>query len=252
MQSTTGNTGLAEAPGPFASIVDPQRDAHVNGDYLRNNPTWHVEHSPWKAQNLWRMLNRHNLQPRTVCDVGCGVGEVLRQLQLRMDPACCFRGYDIAAAAISMAKSRENERLKFELADFAAVETPRFDLLVMTEVVDHIEDYFRFLRLLRDRAEWKLFSFSLDFSAESSMRPEVLSHWRGSLSHLHHFNQPIVMDLLRSTGYDVVDYCYAPWSYRPLHFATRLLRMSRRLVFAMNPDLAARIFIGFNLIVLAR
>lgn len=252
MQNTAENTVSPEALRLFASIGDPQGDAHVNGEYLRKNPTWHVEHSPWKAQNLWRMLSRHNLRPGTVCDVGCGVGEVLRQLQLRMDPACRFWGYDIAADAISLAKSRENERLKFRLADFTGIETRRFDLLVMTEVVDHVEDYFRFLRLLRDRAEWKLFSFSLDFSAESSMRQNVFSHWRGNLSHLHHFNKPIVMDLLRSTGYDVVDYYYAPWQYRPSHLAARLFRRFRGFVFAMNPDLAARLFIGYNLIVLAR
>lgn len=252
MQTISGNTHPSEALGLFPSMGDPDRDAHVNGDYLRKNPTWHVEHSPWKAQNLWRLLHRHNLHPGTVCDVGCGVGEVLRQLQLGMDPECRFRGYDIAADAIAMAKSRENERLTFEVADFTGIETPRFDLLVMTEVVDHVEDYFRFLRLLRDRAEWKLFSFSLDFSVESSLRPDVLSYWRGNLSHLHHFNQPIVMDLLRSTGYDVVDYCYAPWYYRPSHFAARMLRMFRGSVFAMNADLAARLFIGYNLIVLAR
>ena len=252
MQTTAEGTVPSGAPGLFASVGDPQRDAHVNGEYLRKNPTWHVEHSPWKAQNLWRMLHKHKLQPRTVCDVGCGVGEVVRQLQLKMDPACRFWGYDVAADAISVAKSRENERLKFEWADFTGLETPRFDLLVMTEVVDHVEDYFRFLRQLRERAEWKLFSFSLDFSSESSMRPAVFSQWRGKLSHLHHFNQPIVMDLLRSTGYEVVDYYYAPWPYRPSHFAAHLLKMLRRFVFAMNPDLAARTFIGFNLIVLAR
>lgn len=252
MQITADQTIQPQPQGGFASVGDPETDAHVNGEYLRKNPTWHVEHSPWKAGNVLRLLDRHNLNPGTVCDVGCGVGEVLRQLQLKMNPDCRFWGYDVASDAIRMAKARENERLQFELADFTAIETKRFDLLVMTEVVDHVEDCFRFLRSLRDRAEWKAFSFSLDFSTESSLRPGALLGWRETISHLHQFNQPIVMDLLRRTGYEVVDYYYAPWHCQPSHLAARLKRGLSNLLFKINPDLAARVFIGYNLIVLAR
>lgn len=252
MQITTEHRIQVPSQSAFTSVTDPQSDPHVNGEYLRKNPTWHVEHSPWKAGNVIRLLHKHNLNPATVCDVGCGVGEVLRQLQLNLEPECRLWGYDVAPAAIRAAKTRENDRLKFELADFTAIETRPFDLLVMTEVVDHVEDYFRFLRGLRQRAEWKIFSFSLDFSTESSLRPGVLSHWRGIFDHLHHFNQPIVMDMLRRTGYEVVDYYYAPWHCQPSHFAARLKRGLSTLVFKISPDLAARTFIGYNLIVLAR
>ena len=252
MQLTDEQTIQVQSQSAFTSVGNPESDAHVNGEYLRKNPTWHVEHSPWKAGNLVRLLQKHNLNPETVCDVGCGVGEVLRQLQLNLDPECRLWGYDVAPDAIRMAKGRENERLQFELADFTAIETRSFDLLVMTEVVDHVEDYFRFLRALRHRAEWKVFSFSLDFSTESSLRPGTLSQWRGILDHLHHFNQPIVMDMLRRTGYKVVDYYYAPWHCGPSNFAARLKKWLSALVFKINPDLAARVFIGYNLIVLAR
>lgn len=252
MQKTADQMGLPDVPRPFASVGNPESDVHINGEYLRRNPSWHVEHSPWKAENLRRMLQKHKLTPRSVCDVGCGVGEVLRQFQMKIDPGCVCCGYDVASAAISRARERANDRLHFELADFTAIETPRFDLLIMTEVLDHVEDYFRFLRGLRARAEWKLFSFSLDFSAESSLRPGVLSYWRDTLSHLHHFNQTMLLDVLRRTGYEVVDFEYAPWPYRPSHLAARLRNGIRGLVFRTNPDLAARLFIGYNLIVLAR
>jgi SAM-dependent methyltransferase len=249
---TSDQTIQLQPQGAFASVGDPESDAHVNGEYLRKNPSWHVEHSSWKAGNVLRMLHKHNLNPGSVCDVGCGVGEVLRQLQLNMNPECRLWGYDVAPDAIRPAKTRENERMKFELADLTAIETPRFDLLVMTEVVDHVEDCFRFLRALRQRAEWKIFSFSLDFSTESSLRPGVLLRWREFISHIHQFNQPIVMDLLRRTGYEVVDYYYAPWHCGPSNFAARVKKGLSALVFKINPDLAARLFIGYNLIVLAR
>jgi SAM-dependent methyltransferase len=143
---------------------------HINGEYLRNNPGWHAPTSEWKAGEIMKMLDRHNLLPKTVGEVGCGAGEVLRQLQLRMPPDCEFIGYDIAPQAIEMCKERENDRLHCELADVCAIETPPFDLMLILEVVDHVEDYFSFLRTLKSRSTYKLFHFSLDLSVQNALR----------------------------------------------------------------------------------
>ena len=68
------------------------RELYTQGDYLENNPTWHVEDSPWKAQQIIKMMRRNNIRPKTVCEVRCGAGEILRQLQLSMDGKCMFWG----------------------------------------------------------------------------------------------------------------------------------------------------------------
>ena len=48
-----------------------------HGEYLRNNPAWHVEDSSWKARQVMKMLNRNSLNPKTVAEAGCGAGEIL-------------------------------------------------------------------------------------------------------------------------------------------------------------------------------
>ena len=53
---------------------------YSDGTYLRNNPDWHVDDSPWKAKHIAAMLERHGIVPQTVCEIGCGAGEVLRAL----------------------------------------------------------------------------------------------------------------------------------------------------------------------------
>src|SRR5579885_813636 len=116
-----------------------------------------------------------------------------------MDSGCRFYGYDIAPAAIQMAKSRANDKMSFELADFGQLVTPRFDLLLALEVVDHVEDYFGFLRMLRSRAEWKLFSFSLDISVQNALRNGALLRRRLEHCHLHHFSKEIIMSALEYT-----------------------------------------------------
>ena len=240
------------APQRFSSIVDPLADPHINGEYLVNNPSWHIEYSPWKADNVRRLLQKQSLDPKTICEVGCGVGEVLRQLQLQMDPECRFWGYDIAPAAIRMAKQRENDRLKVELADFGEIDTPPFDLLLVLEVLDHIDEYLGFLRMLRTRAEWKIISFSLDITVQSALRTGLFSKWRDGLRHLHHFNKEIALDTLRHTGYEVVDYFIGPWPNQTRGLSAALLKAIRRVSYAMNHDLSARLFGGCNLVVLAR
>src|SRR5256885_2163026 len=83
-------------------------DLYTTGEYLKKNPTWHVEESPWKAKQILHMMARQMLTPTKICEIGCGVGEVLKQLQDQMDTSCQFWGYDISPQAIQLATPRAN------------------------------------------------------------------------------------------------------------------------------------------------
>lgn len=233
------------------TVRDPAADAHINGDYHKKNPTWHVEYSPWKAQIIHDFLERRNLHPKTIGDVGCGAGEVLSLLQKKMPADCRFWGYDVAAPAIDMAKKRENERLQFALADLCEIETPRFDLLMALEVIDHVEDYIGFARALKNRAEYKFFSFSLDISVQSAFRSDAFTKRRVNHSHLHHFNKQTALATLEYAGYEIVDYFYRPPNVT-ISTAAKLARPIRKGFFGLAPELAVRMFGGYSLQVLAR
>lgn len=247
----TGRPNSATDVRPrFSSVKEPEADPHINGEYLKTHPTWHVEFSPGKAANIEHLMRRNALQCKTVCEVGCGAGEVLRQLQLRMPPDARFWGYDVSPQAIEMAKSRENDRLKFDVADFGELETPPFDLLLVLEVVDHIEDYLGFLRMLKSRATWKIFSFSLDISVQSALRSGALLQRRQIHSHLHHFNKETVIQSLKDTGYDIVD-AFSPAQTIATNPVAKLLKPLTALTYRFSPDLTVRL-LGGSLLVLAR
>src|SRR5213078_2867696 len=106
------------------------QEVYTSGTYLEKNPNWHVEESPWKARQVMHMLRRNHIEPKTVCEVGCGVGEVLKQLQEHIDSACLFWGYDISPQAFELAKSRANDRLQFKLADIRQEQNTFFDLML--------------------------------------------------------------------------------------------------------------------------
>ena len=56
------------------------KDIYNDGTYLKNNPTWHEEHSPWKAGEIKEIIERNSLAPKQVCEVGCGAGGIISQL----------------------------------------------------------------------------------------------------------------------------------------------------------------------------
>ena len=127
------------APAREPNLPRPYVDIYKDGEYLKKNPTWHVEESPFKAKYILQMLKRNNLAPKTICEAGCGAGEVLRQLQLQMDADQEFWGYDISPQAIEFSKPRENDHLHFKLADLGKEQGVNLDLLLVLDVVELLE-----------------------------------------------------------------------------------------------------------------
>ncbi len=69
---------LKVIPNRSILFIAEAGDTIYRGDtYLKTHPSWHVEESPFKVRQIRRMLKRHTLPLRTVCDVGCGAGAVL-------------------------------------------------------------------------------------------------------------------------------------------------------------------------------
>lgn len=230
-----------------------ERNTYVDGSYIEKNPTWFVEESPFKVGQILRMLEKNCLDPRTVCEVGCGAGEVLRLLQDRMDPRCRFYGYDISPQALEMCQRRANDRLQFKLADLTQEEGACFDLMLVLDVVEHIEDYFGFLDKIRPRSDLKIFHFPLDLSVQAVLRRRGLLKRRDLYGHIQYFTKETAIETLKDVGYAVLDSFYTP---RCIELGTEILqkiaRLPRRVCFAMNKDLTARVLGGYSLLILAR
>jgi SAM-dependent methyltransferase len=229
-------------------------EMYISGAYLEKNPTWHVEESPWKATQIIRMLTHNHIAPATICEVGCGAGEVLKQLQKRMDEACTYCGYDISPQAIALAQSRANARLHFKLADIKQEENAFFDLILAMDVVEHVEDYLGFLRTIKSKGQYKILHIPLDISVQTVLRATPLSGMREAYGHIHFFTKELALQVLKDTGYEILDYFYTSL-YVELpsdRIGRKLLLWPRKLFFMLHPDLAARILGGFSLLVLAK
>jgi 2-polyprenyl-3-methyl-5-hydroxy-6-metoxy-1,4-benzoquinol methylase len=223
-----------------------------NGEYLKNNPTWHVEDSPWKAKQIIKMLNRNPINPKSIAEIGCGAGEILNRLYLSMPNDISFTGYDISCDAINLAKSREKERLAFKHEDIFATNT-RFDLLLMIDVFEHVEDYLGFLKLCKPKAENTIFHIPLDISAQAILRNKLIVG-RNSVGHLHYFMKETAIATLIDSGYEIIDYFYTAGSLDLPRktIKSKIAVLPRKLLFNANEDIAAKILGGFSLLVLTK
>lgn len=226
---------------------------YLDGQYLEHNRTYHVEDSPWKARQILEIVERNHISPQTVCEVGCGAGEILRQLQMAWPTVVQFDGYEVSPDAYQLCQQRANENLRFHCEDFLSQTSPNYDLLLCIDVVEHVEDYIGFVRQLRPRATWKVFHFPLDMAAHMIVRRKPLLMMRQEVGHLHYFIKDTVLATLEYTGYTIVDWHYTPSRLeQAAGLKSRLLKWPRQILSSLNQDLAARTLGGYSLLVLAK
>ncbi|HEY4032618.1 MAG TPA: methyltransferase domain-containing protein [Ktedonobacteraceae bacterium] len=242
---------------------------YQDGSYLRNNPDWHASAAPWKTQSILQTLQRNGLTPHTICEIGCGAGEILYLLQQHLPETCIFEGYDIAPHAIELARKHENTCLRFHLADFlTAPETQPnyFDVLLLIDTLEHFENCFQVLREIKPKSQYKIFQLPLDISVVTVLRNQLIE-FHYATGHLHFFTKDIALQMLREAGYEILDTFYTlppldmnPWSPKPQQLARKLVRVTKRglqrlpgnLLYCVHHDLAVRFFGGWRLMVLAQ
>jgi SAM-dependent methyltransferase len=232
--------------------MNSANDLYTNGEYSARNPSFHVDDSPWKADQIMRMLAKNDIHPKTVCEVGCGAGEVLNQLYSQMGNDVTFTGYDISPQAYELAKGKAKERLNYHCADFLTADDHRYDLLLVVDLIEHVEDCFGFLRGLHGRAKYNIFNIPLDMSVRKVLFNVPMLR-RRQFGHIHYFMKETAIATLTETGFQIADWSYVsmdldtPSKSFPVALAKILLKTAKLI----SPEMSVRILGGHSLMVLA-
>jgi SAM-dependent methyltransferase len=234
------------------SIYPATKSIYTDGSYLaKTGGTWHLEDSPFKARQVAKMLARHvEIKPNTICEIGCGAGGILAELQKMLSPNIAFTGYDISPQAHALSAQFSNPRCQFILGD-AFADHSQYDLVLVMDVIEHVEDYFSFLRHTRQKGEWKLYHIPLDVHVFGTLRGD--NHW-DTIGHLHLFTIETALKALQHTGHRVIDWIFTDGaiSIPSKMFRGRIANLIRIPLSKFSAKLASRILGGYSMLVLAK
>jgi SAM-dependent methyltransferase len=232
---------------------NPLRSFYSGGAYVEHNPGWHEGDAGWKANHVYDMLTAHGIAPRSVCDIGCGTGAVLEHLGKLLPTGTKLVGMEPSAQALALAPPERRAMVTLIEGDERAIDQ-QFDLMLMLDVFEHVDDYLGLLRRSVQVASWAIFHIPLDLSAQAALRGTPFLTARTRLGHLHSFNRETALATLSDTGYEVVDSCHTAGALdlpSPT-LARKVARIPRTIVWHLSPAWAARILGGFSLLVLAK
>jgi hypothetical protein len=226
------------------------KSEYLDGEYYAKNPSFHVEDSSWKAGYILKMLARMDCHPSTVAEVGCGAGDILFQLSGKMPNARLF-GYEISPQGYQLCRQRESARLTYFNDDILKRGGNRYDLVLCIDVFEHIEEYFTFLRGIREYGRSFIFHIPLDMNAQMVARNAQMTV-RHTAGHIHYFSKDTALAILKDCGYEVRSWFYTPsGADRPKGAKSKALQIPRRISFSIMPDITARVLGGYSLMVYA-
>jgi len=229
---------------------------YTDGSYLKQKPTWDDEYAPWKAAMIAELMERNQLKPESVMEVGCGAGGILTFLQTQFLEVSQWSGYDISPDAIALAQKKANPKLNFFTADLLEQDSNiQSDLLLCIDVIEHIDDFYHFLQRLKTRGRQFIFHIPLDLSCRTLLKPHVLKYQRDLVGHIHYFSKEMVEWMLKDCGYEIID-----WNYTKPIIDTEqasgvkhnLKKFLRNTSFRLHKDWSAKLWGGYSMLILAK
>ena len=197
-------------------------------------------------------MKKHPVKFKSICEVGCGSGEILVQLQKRFSSEYSWIGYDISSDAMAIAERKANEHLKFELKDIAKVpESIQYDLMLVIDVIEHLENYFNFLDTILVKSKYFIFHIPLDISIWSIMREGILIESKNRVGHIHNFTEAFIISILKDHGFNILTQSYTEPVNKVDSFKQKIVNLIRTSLYIINPWFCTKVMGGYSIMVLA-
>uniref|UniRef100_UPI00404735D2 class I SAM-dependent methyltransferase n=1 Tax=Limnohabitans sp. TaxID=1907725 RepID=UPI00404735D2 len=228
---------------------------YTDGTYLSQNPDWDRQDSGWKASKILEMLRSHQLEPTSICEVGCGAGDILVHLRREM-PRTSMSGFDISPQLARIWEHHEESGVgvQFNLGNFHEVNQQMWDVVLMCDVFEHVRDPFTFLELTREHGRYFIFHVPLDLSVLSLLRGTPLINVRKKVGHLHFYTKDLALATLTDSGYQILRWQYTNASSfaASRSWSAKLAHLVRYVGYGLDKDFGVRLLGGETLLVLAR
>lgn len=227
---------------------------YTNGLYLQNNPDWGLKDAAWKAGIIADILKFNNCTPKEITEVGCGSGAVLYHLSKLTEATVQYKGYDISSQAISLAKNLPQNAIEYFNEDWTKKDIST-DCLLVIDVLEHVEDFYGFLKTIRNKANHFVFHIPLDLSCRTILKPHVLLQQRNKVGHIHYFTKDHIVWMLKDCGYTIIDSFYTkPFidTSPAKGFKNSIKKILRNFSYWIHKDVSASLWGGYSIMILAK
>ncbi len=208
----------------FAQFYDKQPEYVAFRNDLHKREYYNVA-SDWKVRELVSLVP-YNKVFNNVLEVGCAFGVLLNNISDRLNIKA-RTGIDISSENISTAKSDWPECTFFNgtVEEFIRDVMPkmqnfRFDLVVLSDIVEHIPDDLGFMKTIREISSYVLLNLPLEKSISTRNRVYDENDPSG---HLHCYDKELAMNLINSSGFNIQK------SFTSIAFFDRQFKMAYKI-----------------------
>lgn len=180
----------------------------VPPDYYQKGVKKNFLQKKWHTGKLNAVISEITVSPKKILDVGCASGWFLSQLQNEYKNAECY-GVDIYDQGIAYGK-KKYPKMKFTVSDAHKLpySAGTFDLVVCTEVLEHVDDPVKVLTEIK-RVLKKDGKAIIELDSGSILFSTVWFLWKLSKggvwnhAHLHSFNVQKLERMLKKVGFKI-------------------------------------------------
>jgi len=230
-------------------------------EYYAKNPSYHVEDAEFKWNNFEKAILLSKIdfsKANSIGEIGCGSGQILsfaKKSGLFKDTE--YVGYDTNPDAINLAKSLDPS-IKFLNEDLTNKNLEKeFDILIVSDVFEHVDDYYGFLQALKRKAKYLIFNIPLQMNLISLLRRKnIFEISYNQVGHLHFFSNKTAKLALEKNGYQILHTAYAKNRFFEIkkQFTVKkfLIVIPEFLLGLINEDLSSDIFGGYSLVAITK
>jgi len=161
-----------------------------------------------KVTSIVQLLSINKIRPKTIIELGCGMGEVIGECKAR-NLAEEYYGVDYSEEAI-LYMNKQFPDIKTLVADFSERSTPftdkHFDVVIVSHVLEHLQDpeiMFRFLEKIN--FSYLIIEVPLEDLILGRVKAEIIkSREENKAGHVQFYTPSKIRYLLNSNNYTIL------------------------------------------------
>jgi SAM-dependent methyltransferase len=190
----------------FKEFYDEQKEYSA----FRNNNEKRIDYENivrWKSEQLVKLIPA-DLTLNSILEIGCALGILLNNISERLTIKRIY-GLDISSKNIELAKTLYPESTFFQgtVEDFKLLISndqvfPVFDLVVLSDVIEHIPDDLKFLKSVKEISTYVMINLPLEKCFKNRHRNYGEDDPSG---HLRCYDLGMALSLIDQAGFNIIN-----------------------------------------------